>query len=75
MSIPDWRTIAFTASRNGTGTIHIYNVSTGQRLNTGMMDAGKTSGQFGVQVPSAGVYIAKTTLALASGGGEVTIAK
>jgi hypothetical protein len=40
-----------------------------------MMDAGKTSGKFDVQVPAAGVYIAKTTLALASGGGEVTIAK
>jgi hypothetical protein len=40
-----------------------------------MMYAGKTSGKFEVQVPAAGVYIAKTTFPLVSGGGEVTIAK
>jgi len=40
-----------------------------------MMDAGKTSGKFGVQVPAAGVSIAKTAFPLASGGREVTIAK
>jgi len=39
------------------------------------MDAGKTSRKFDVQVPAAGVYIAKTAFLLASGGREVTIAK
>ena len=65
----------YKSAPKGTGTMGIYNVSTGQGLNTGMMYAGKTSGKFDVKVPAAGVYVAKTTFPLASGGGDVTIAK
>jgi hypothetical protein len=65
----------YKSAPKGTGTMSIYNVSTGQGLNTGMMYAGKTSGKFDVKVPTAGVYIAKTAFPLASGGGEVTISK
>jgi hypothetical protein len=40
-----------------------------------MMTAGKSSGEFKVEVPATGVYIAKTTFPKDSKGGDVTISK
>jgi hypothetical protein len=70
-------TVSYTykAAPKGTGTIQICDVATGKRLNGGLMYAGKVSGTLEIKVPSAGVYIARTTFPLASGGGEVKIAQ
>lgn len=66
---------AYKAAPKGTGTIQICDVATAKLLNGGLMYAGKVSGTLEIKVPSAGVYIARTTFPLASGGGEVKIAQ
>jgi hypothetical protein len=66
----------YKGSPSGTGTVSIYNVSTGSQVVVkGMMDAGRLSGDWDVDVPSAGVYIAKTTFPMGCKGGDVTLGK
>jgi hypothetical protein len=65
----------YKSTPKGTGTIQVVDVTTGKRLNGGLMYAGKQSDTLEMQVAAGGVYIARTTFPLASGGGDVKIAQ
>jgi hypothetical protein len=69
-------TYAYKGTATGTGTIKICDVSTGKFLTVNnMMHAGKASGEFSINIPAAGVYVAQTRFPLRSQGGDVTLSK
>ena len=65
---------AYKSEPKGTGTLRICDVATGKNMPVDhVMFAGNASGEFEVNVPAAGVYVACATFPLGSNGGEVSL--
>jgi hypothetical protein len=66
---------AYKGLPKGTGTLRLCDVKTGAAVPSGMIFAGKASGEIEMDIPATGIYIAQTTFPLASGGGDVTLSQ